>query len=121
MARPRAPVSYGIDLVVTDPAAAAATPRQAAVANAASLAQVPAPEETSRLANRSRRPLEEKADASVLYLHPSGKKTLRLYAVERGVKVHDLILEALEEWAERHGLSGPWRVPSAGPPRRQRD
>lgn len=70
---------------------------------------------------RGRRPLEEAADPSVLYLHPTGKKALRLYAVERGVKVHDLLLEAVETWAASKGLSGPWRVPSAGPPRRRRE
>jgi len=69
---------------------------------------------------RVRRPLEEKADPSVLYLHPAGKKALRLYAVEKGVKVHDLLLDALEEWATAKGLQGPWRVQSAGPPRRKR-
>lgn len=69
---------------------------------------------------RVRRPLEEKADPSVLYLHPVGKKALRLYAVEKGVKVHDLLLDALEEWAATKGLQGPWRVQSAGPPRRKR-
>jgi hypothetical protein len=69
---------------------------------------------------RVRRPLEEAADPSVVYLHPAGKKALRLYAVERGVKVHDLLLEAIESWAAGKGLAGPWRVPSAGPPRRRR-
>lgn len=69
---------------------------------------------------RGRRPLEDAADPSVLYLHPAGKKALRLYAVERGVKVHDLLIEAVEIWAERKGLPGPWRVPSSGPPRRKR-
>jgi hypothetical protein len=35
--------------------------------------------------------------------------------------VHDLLLEAVEAWAAARGLPGPWRVPSAGPPRRRRD
>jgi len=69
---------------------------------------------------RARRPLENVADPSVLYLHPAGKKALRLYAVERHCKVHDLLLEAVENWAASKGLAGPWRVPSAGPPRRRR-
>jgi hypothetical protein len=56
---------------------------------------------------RGRRPIEEAADPSVLYLHPAGKKALRLYAVERGVKVHDLLLEAVEIWAASKGLAGP--------------
>ena len=99
---------------------------QAPVSYAASLAVEPvgapvpqaAPVEVQQ--GRGRRPLEDKADPSVIYLHPAGKKSLRLYAVERGVKVHDLLLEAIEGWAAEKGLAGPWRVPSAAPPRRQR-
>jgi len=56
---------------------------------------------------RGRRPLENAAAPSALYLHPMGKKSLRLYAVERGVKVHDLLLEAVEAWATDKGLAGP--------------
>lgn len=114
--RPKAPLSYAASLTVPDPVqAAASTP---------SLPEATSPrehdEETGRIQVRGRRPLEEKADPSVLYLHPEGKKVLRLYAVEKGVKVHDLLLEALEQWAADRGLRGPWRVPSAGPPRRHR-
>ncbi len=94
-----APVSYAASLAVEATAAAA-------------------PSEAGQ--GRGRRPLENAADPSVLYLHPMGKKSLRLYAVERGVKVHDLLLEAVEAWAADKGLAGPWRVPSAGPPRRRR-
>ena len=36
------------------------------------------------------------------------------------MKVHDLLLEAIESWTAGKGLAGPWRVPSAGPPRRRR-
>src|SRR4051812_40973388 len=100
--RPQAPASYAASLAV-EPVAAAVPP-------AATEAQQ----------GRGRRPLEDKADPSVVYLHPAGKKSLRLYAVERGVKVHDLLLEAIEAWAAEKGLAGPWRVPSAAPPRRQR-
>ena len=77
-------------------------------------------EPSTDIKGRGRRPLEDAADPSVLYLHPAGKKALRLYAVERGVKVHDLLIEAVETWAESKGLTGPWRVPSSGPPRRKR-
>src|SRR3712207_7229346 len=59
---------------------------------------------TTLFRSRGRRPLEEAADPSVVYLHPAGKKALRLYAVERGVKVHDLLLEAIESWAASKGL-----------------
>ena len=113
--RPAAPLSYATSLVVEPPLAS--TPA------APPLVQ-PAPNATEEAAGpgqgRGRRPMEEAADPSVVYLHPAGKKALKLYAVERGVKVHDLLLEAIEAWAAGKGLAGPWRVPSAGPPRRRR-
>jgi len=61
-----------------------------------------------------RRPMESRSDPTVLYLHPDGKYELKRYALARGpkVKVHDLIMEAMEEWAERHGIVAPFRVPS---------
>ena len=101
--RPQAPASYAASLTVE--------PLASPIPQAVSVAVQQ---------GRGRRPLEDKADPSVLYLHPAGKKSLRLYAVERGVKVHDLLLEAVEAWAAEKGLGGPWRVPSAAPPRRQR-
>jgi hypothetical protein len=108
--RAAAPLSYAASLTIESPAVGkSATPQQHIAADTGLAVQ-----------GRGRRPLEEAADPSVLYLHPTGKKTLRLYAVERGVKVHDLLLEAVESWAASKGLAGPWRVPSAGPPRRRR-
>ena len=108
--RAAAPLSYAASLTVEQPTATkSATPEQPV-----------ATESGLPVQGRGRRPLEEAADPSVLYLHPMGKKALRLYAVERGMKVHDLLLEAVETWATSKGLAGPWRVPSAGPPRRQR-
>jgi hypothetical protein len=64
-----------------------------------------------------RRPMESKSDPTVLYLHPDGKYELKRFALARGpkVKVHDLLMEAIEEWAQRHGLAGPFRVPSERP------
>jgi hypothetical protein len=109
MSRRPAPVSYAASLTVEQQPIAAAV----GSTKAPDLSDVPQQ-------GRSRRPLEDAADPSVLYLHPAGKKTLRLYAVERGVKVHDLLIEAVEAWAAERGLTGPWRVPSAGPPRRRR-
>lgn len=109
MSRRPAPVSYAASLTV----------EQHSIALPQASVRPPGPAEMSQQ-GRGRRPLENAADPSVLYLHPAGKKALRLYAVERGVKVHDLLLEAVEAWAADKGLAGPWRVPSAGPPRRQR-
>ncbi len=109
MSRKPAPLSYAASLTV----------EQHQIAVQPSSSGVPKGTEALQ-AGRGRRPLEHSADPSVLYLHPAGKKALRLYAVERGVKVHDLLLEAVEAWAAERGIAGPWRVPSAGPPRRQR-
>ena len=64
------------------------------------------------------RPKAEKPAATVVYLDPRGKHQLRQHAVDRGltVRVHDLLLEAIEEWAERKGLPGPFRSPSSKRP-----
>jgi hypothetical protein len=107
--RAGAPLSYAASLTV-----------EPLTATKPTTLQQPGATEDGRGQGRGRRPLEEAADPSVLYLHPAGKKALRLYAVERDVKVHDLLLEAVETWAASKGLAGPWRVPSAGPPRRRR-
>jgi hypothetical protein len=40
----------------------------------------------------------------MLYLHPDAAKALKRYAVDQNAKVHDLLLEAVEEWFRRHGL-----------------
>ena len=69
---------------------------------------------TQEMPATRRRPMESRSDPTVLYLHPDGKYELKRYALARGskVKVHDLIMEAVEEWAERHGIAAPFRVPS---------
>jgi hypothetical protein len=112
MARP--PVSYGNAVKLTpsagDPPAVESTP-------IASPAVPPASEGQGT----RRRPMESKSDPTILYLHPDGKYELKRYALARGpkVKVHDLLLEAVEEWAERHGITAPMRVPSERPRRWQ--
>ena len=116
--RSKAPLSYAASLTIAAPARDVTSQSQPPVAVASVSAKKD--QEAIPFQVRGRRPLEDKADPSVLYLHPEGKKMLRLYAVEKGVKVHDLLLEAVEQWAAERGLRGPWRVPSAGPPRRQR-
>jgi hypothetical protein len=81
----------------------------------------PEPEAASQQAEPEgrRRPMETKSDPTIVYLHPDGKYELKRYALARGakVKVHDLLIEAIEEWAERHGITGPFRVPSERPRR----
>ena len=96
MSRRPAPVSYAASLTV----------EQQPIATA--IGSNKAPDLSDILQQgRGRRPLEDAADPRVLYLHPAGKKTLRLYAVERGVKVHDLLNPVLHSPA----LSRPSKVP----------
>jgi hypothetical protein len=38
------------------------------------------------------------------YIHPDAAKALKRYAVENNCKVHDLCIEALEDWFRAHGL-----------------
>ena len=128
MARRPAPISYAASLIVEQPGVQTIAPAQVVAiptrqndASEKPEARLFTQSELETVGEgRARRPLEDKSDPSVLYLHPAGKKALRLYAVEKGCKVHDLLLEAVEEWANARGLSGPWRVPSAGPARRRR-
>jgi len=40
----------------------------------------------------------------MLYLHPAAAKALKRYAVDQNVKVHDLLIEAVENWFRGHGL-----------------
>lgn len=107
MAKP--PASYGSSLKLKEP-----EPPQPVVREPTPEAQ----QEYQPLARR--RPMEAKADPTMIYLHPEGKKALRLYAVEENIKVHDILIEAVEEWARARGLDRhPFRVPSERP-RRQR-
>jgi len=40
----------------------------------------------------------------MLYLHPDAAKALKRYALDQNVKVHDLLIEAVEVWFRAHGL-----------------
>lgn len=110
--KPTPPVSYGDDVALPGAAVIATKP------------VVPTAAE-STLDNETgdrkgeRRPILDKSAPTLVYVHPAGKHQLRSYAVAQGlkVKVHDLMLEALEEWGERRGLAGPWRVPPSKPRR----
>jgi hypothetical protein len=72
--------------------------------------------------------LRDVAARLMIYVHPGAAKTLKRYALEQSghkatVKVHDLVLTALEEYFERNGLPGPVRAkePPAKPaPKRRR-
>jgi hypothetical protein len=117
MARP--PISYGSAVKLT-PSALPEPPKadsdQAPASEPAATAEVTPPSQAIPV---RRRPMESRSDPTVLYLHPDGKYELKRYALALGpkVKVHDLIMEAVEEWASRHGITAPFRVPSEKPRR----
>jgi|ERR1700680_4225219 hypothetical protein len=109
--KPTPPISYGDDVALPgvgtpEPQARPPTPPEAL------------PEAVTEQGS-GRRPILDKSAPTLVYVHPSGKHQLRQYAVAQGlkVKVHDLLLEALEEWGEKRGLVGPWRVPPSKPRR----
>jgi hypothetical protein len=109
------PVSYGGGVKLTPQAPAEPPP---ASAPAASVARA---EEGLGAHSGRRRPMESKSDPTIIYLNPDGKYELKRFALALGpkVKVHDLLMEAIEEWAERKGITAPMRVPSDRPRRGQ--
>jgi hypothetical protein len=54
--------------------------------------------------------MRDDAAPVTLYLHPDARKALKRYALEQELKVHDLLLEAVEEWFRSHGLRERVRV-----------
>lgn len=108
------PVSYGDDLALSGTVPAVAPTRETPSSAAQSELQ------TSGEGKATRRPLLDHSEPTIIYLHPEGKHQLRAYAVAQGlkVKVHDLLIEAVEEWAARRGLQGPFRVRSTKPRRK---
>ena len=103
MAKPPPPVSYSNSLKLTPVTPALSEP-----------VSTPAPVPKTAPTETRRRPMESKADPTILYLHPDGKYELKRFALALGpkVKVHDLLIEAVEEWAARKGITAPFRVPS---------
>ena len=56
--------------------------------------------------------LKQRSKPVMLYLHPAGHKALKLYSVEAGKPMHDLLLEAVEDWSRKHGITAPIRADS---------
>jgi len=59
------------------------------------------------------RTLKDASAQLMLYLHPAAAKALKRYALDQNTKVHDLLLEAVEDWFRRHGLREPVRAETA--------
>jgi hypothetical protein len=114
------PVSYG-GAVRLAPTLEAEPPPASAALQSAMPAEVQHGGAGEGVPTGRRRPMESKSDPTILYLHPEGKYELKRFALALGpkVKVHDLLMEAIEEWAQRKGIAAPMRVPSERPRRGQ--
>ena len=62
----------------------------------------------------TKKTMRDDAAPVTLYLHPDARKALKRYALEQDLKVHDLLLEAVEEWFRSHGLGERVRVQPHG-------
>jgi hypothetical protein len=56
------------------------------------------------------RTLKEVSAHIMTYIHPDAAKALKRYAVENNCKVHDLCVEAFQNWFDAHGLREKVRV-----------
>jgi hypothetical protein len=100
MAR-KPPVSYAA-MELTAPPEPPEEPIQAAGAGEGPTVSVPAvPAIPQRAENRT---LKEVSAHIMTYIHPDAAKALKRYAVENNCKVHDICVEALENWFRAHGL-----------------
>ena len=62
--------------------------------------------------------LRDIAQQYVIYLHPAAHKTIARYALEQSghrskIRPHDIIISAIEDFFEKHGLQGPVRAKPA--------
>ena len=69
--------------------------------------------QSPRAGRGERRTLKEASAQTVIYLHPAAAKALKRYALDKDVKAHDLLIEAVEAWFQAHGLKGPVRAETA--------
>ena len=68
------------------------------------------PIDMSAPAPAAKKTMRDDAAPVTLYLHPDARKALKRYALEQDMKVHDLLLEAVEDWFRSHGLHERVRV-----------
>jgi hypothetical protein len=102
MAR-KPPVSYAaMELGPPEPPPAPQEPTPAIGAGEGHQAPAPTvPTPRSRIESRT---LKEVSAHIMTYIHPDAAKALKRYAVENNCKVHDICVEALENWFRAHGL-----------------
>jgi len=101
MAR-KPPVSYAAMELTAPPELPPQEPTQAAGAGEGSTVSVlGVPAIPQRAESRT---LKEVSAHIMTYIHPDAAKALKRHAVENNCKVHDICVEALENWFRAHGL-----------------
>lgn len=90
---PKPPSSYAAFELDPDPA----TPKEPEPTT-------PAPQIQPPKGRGEGRTLKEVSAHIMTYIHPDAAKALKRYAVENNCKVHDLCVEAFEDWFRAHGL-----------------
>ena len=63
------------------------------------------------------RTLKEAASAVVLYLHPAAHKQIKQWCLDEGIRVHDFLIDAVEESMRSKGLRASVRAEVAKPKR----
>ena len=63
------------------------------------------------------RTLKEAASAVVLYLHPAAHKQIKQWCLDEGIRVHDFLIDAVEESMRSKGLRAVVRAEVAKPKR----
>ena len=89
MAR-KPPVDYG-SLTLEEPEATPAEEGRGGAQPAASTGHKP-------------RTLKEAASAVVLYIHPAAHKQIKQWCLDEGIRVHDFLIDAVEESMRSKGL-----------------
>jgi hypothetical protein len=80
-------------------------------------APLPQPPETSRPNDPDAHLVKNRAQQVIIYMRPEAHKALNRYALEQStfknkIKPHDLLVEAVQEWFDRHGLREQVKVPA---------
>lgn len=104
----RKPLSYdNLTIVEEEQPAPAASPSQPAQTRDRAVAQPPITADSELL--------RDVAHQTMMYLHRDGVRALDEYALAKStlhqkVKRHDLIVEAIEEWASKRGIKAQFRA-----------
>ena len=61
--------------------------------------------------------LKEAASAVVLYLHPAAHKQIKQWCLDEGIRVHDFLIDAVEQSMRSKGLRAVVRAEVAKPKR----